>query len=310
MTVLVTGGSGFVGGAIVERLLQAGHSLRLAQRSPVPAGLRAAGVDHAPVGDLGQPVEWGEILDGVTAVVHVAGLAHQPPGRSDAAVFAVNADATARLARAAKAAGIGHFIFMSSVRAVVGASSPDIIDDDTLPSPVDAYGRSKLAAEQAVAAEGLDGAILRPVLVAGAGAGGNLRLLRKLAGLPLPLPVAGLTGRRSLLSDRSLAFAVEHLLTPELQGLQRCLVAHPDAMTVGGIVTAMRRALGREPGLFAVPTGIFAAAARLAGRQRMLERLAGDLIVRADRLTALGWQPVEPTEQALARLAQRLSGGT
>ncbi len=301
MTVLVTGGSGFVGQAVIARLLNAGQLLRLAQRTKLSPALEARGVEHALIGDLSVPIDWSRALDGVDAVIHIAGLAHQPPGVSDVAMFKVNTEATARFANAAATAGVRSFIFMSSVRAMVGASSHEIITDETPPAPIDAYGRSKLEAELALKAMGIGGAILRPVLVVGAKATGNLALLRKLARLPVSLPLAGLSGRRSMISDRSLAEAVHHLLFSGPSSMTSYLAAHPESMTVGEIVATMREAQARRPALFSLPNIVLESAARVAGKSRMLERVSGDLVVRADRLAATGWQPVETTREALAR---------
>ena len=70
------------------------------------------------------------------------------------------------------------------------------------PKPIDAYGRSKLAAEQGLAALDIDWVALRPVLVYGPGVKGNMAELIRLARSRLPLPFGGLTARRSLLVAR------------------------------------------------------------------------------------------------------------
>ena len=70
---------------------------------------------------------------------------------------------------AAKAIGIRHLVFISSIRGQSGPSSDAILRESDPPCPTDAYGRSKLAAEDAVRAAGVPFTILRPVLIYGPG---------------------------------------------------------------------------------------------------------------------------------------------
>jgi nucleoside-diphosphate-sugar epimerase len=147
-TILITGASGFLGRAVVETLAKARWPLRLALRQ-APANPR---FETALIGDLAGPVAWDEHLAGIAAIVHIAGLAHQPPGTPERLMFQVNTDASDALARAAARHGISRFIHISSVRAVVGPSSPLAVGEDAAALPTDAYGRSKHAAEQAITA--------------------------------------------------------------------------------------------------------------------------------------------------------------
>src|SRR6201999_918869 len=100
----------------------------------------------------------------------------------------VNHRATAALAAAARAAGVRHFVFASAIRAQSGPAADPALSQRDPPAPSDGYGRSKLAAERAVAAAGVPFTILRPVLIYGPGQKGNLATLARLAALPLPVP--------------------------------------------------------------------------------------------------------------------------
>ena len=165
--ILVTGASGFIGRALVAELANAGHSVRAAMRQP--ADVFPQSVEVIAVSDLTRPVEWRALLSGVKTVVHLAGIAHAGPETAEQAYDRVNRLATAELASAAKALGIGHLIFMSSIRAQSGPASTRTLRETDAPRPTDAYGRSKLAAEDAVRAADVPFTILRPVLIYGPG---------------------------------------------------------------------------------------------------------------------------------------------
>src|SRR3712207_4500344 len=143
-------------------------------------------------------------LAGVRAVIHSAGLAHGMSGLPEDDYRAINTEATVALARAAARAGARRFVFLSSIRAPSGPTAREVLTEDLEARPTDAYGRSKLDAERGLAEVGIDWVALRPVLVYGPGVKGNMAALLKLAKLALPLPLGGLTGRRSLLSVENL----------------------------------------------------------------------------------------------------------
>jgi UDP-glucose 4-epimerase len=165
--ILVTGASGFVGRALVTELAGAGHSVRAAMRQP--ADIFPRSVEVIAVSDLTRPVEWRPLLRDIDTVVHLAGIAHAGPEIAEQAYDRVNRLATAELAGAAKIMGIRHLVFMSSIRAQSGPAADSILRETDAPRPTDFYGRSKLAAEDAVRSAGVPFTILRPVLIYGPG---------------------------------------------------------------------------------------------------------------------------------------------
>lgn len=305
-TILVTGASGFVGPHVVAALTEAGLRLRLAVRRPMPA---PAGVEMVVIGDLAEPVDWNEALRGVDHVVHMAGLAHAGPGLDEALYRRINTEATLELARAAVAAGVCRFVYLSSIKALSGAFDGPPLAEDVLPAPTDIYGRSKLAAEQGLAALDLEWVALRPVLIYGPGVKANMAALLKLATLPLPLPLGGLKAPRSLLAVENLADAVLFALSPACPARQSYTVADPEPVSVADMLAAMRAGLGRGPGLLPVSESWLRFAARLAGREETFLKLAGSLVARPERLLRAGWRPPAETRAALARLAASARAG-
>lgn len=296
----LTGATGFIGRFLLQELPRRGYRLRVLLRRPTMVPLQSG---SAVIGDLAFPQNMAAAFADVDAVIHTAGVAHTMSGTPDDDYRAVNTEGTIELARAAARAGVGRFVFLSSARAQAGAVADRALTEDQEPRPTDAYGRSKLAAEQGLAGLDLDWAALRLPLVYGPGCRGNMADLLRLARLPYPLPLAGLTGRRSLLSVHNLADAVDKVLAAPGPLRRPFLVADPEPLSVPQMIAAMRRGLGRRPGLFRVPLPLLETVCRLAGREEIFQRLTGSLVADASALRRLGWTARVSSPEGLAALA-------
>jgi UDP-glucose 4-epimerase len=284
----------------VGALVGAGYGVRAATRSPTQF---PPGVERVSVPDFAHPIDWHPILRGVGVVVHTAGLVHAdsleiPTDRFDR----INRLATQELARAAARAGVAHFVFISSVRAQIGASAPHVLREGDAPCPTDAYGRSKLDAEAAVRAAGVPFTIMRPVVIYGPDAKANMRLMVRLASSRLPLPFAAFGNRRSILGVDNLVsavlFALDH---PETIG-EMFLIADPDPVALRDIFGMLRRARGRRPGLVPVPPALVRLALTLVGRRSLWERIGDELVVDTGKFASLGWRPAVDTDRGLAAM--------
>jgi nucleoside-diphosphate-sugar epimerase len=305
MRVLVTGATGFVGRAVVTALAADGEEVYAAVRTggsdgPLPPFPQGIGV--ARHGDLAGPVDWAPLLAGIDWVVHLAGIAHAGPGIAEEHYDRVNHRATAALAKAARTAGVARLVFISSIRAQAGPAADHVVSERDEPRPTDPYGRSKLAAERAVARSGVPFTILRPVLVYGPGVKGNLRALMRLAALPVPLPFAALTARRSLASLANLAAAITFVLRRDACVGETYVVADAAPLTIGEIVAALRHGIGRKPGLVAVPPALLRLALTALGRGANWEQINGALVADPGKLMAAGRRPELNTAGALAEM--------
>lgn len=299
--IALTGATGFIGQRLLRLLPARGYRLRVLLRRPGEIPAEAA---SAAIGDLSAPHNLSEALRGVDVVVHSAGLAHAMSGRPEDDFRAINTEGTLALARAAERVGVRRFVFLSSIRAQSGPVAEEVLTEDRAPAPTDAYGRSKLAAEEGLRQLSIDWVALRPVLVYGEGVKGNMAALLRLARLRLPLPLGGLAGRRSLLSVDNLAAAIETVIGAPTPLRRPLIVADPEALTVPEMIAALRAGWGRSPGLVPIPVPVLALAARLAGREEAFARLSGSLVADPAALTNLGWAPPVGVRDGLAGLAR------
>jgi len=293
MRILVSGGSGFIGQALMAHLAAGGHE--------------AIAFRRAPGGD-GRDAERADFPADLDAVVHLAALNPErgsPLARDDAALTAANSAAAAALARRAVREGVGRFVFAST--ALVHAAQPTPIRPDGPTRPQNLYAASKLAGEEALAQalrlSGTTLTVLRLPPVYGPGGRGGVAALLRLARLPVPLPLGG-GGRRSLLSLRNAAdaFAVAATHEPPIAGT--FLVADGEPLSVGEIVATLRRAAGRRPRVLQAPIAVLAPLARTLGKGEAVNRLFEPFVLDdAAFRERFGWRPPERTADALAALA-------
>lgn len=294
--ILVTGTSGFVGSGIVARLSREGRPVIAVARAThhAPAGVVSLGL-----GDIGS-VDWRPVLSGCSTIVHCAARAHVV--REDAtdplATFrSVNRDAAFRLARAAAAAGVRRFIFLSSIGVNGNVTDDRAFGWDDVPRPHSAYAIAKWEAERglaAIAAEtGLELVVIRPPLVIGPDPKGNLGRLVSAMRRGLPLPLGAVTqNRRDLVSIETLSDLIVHALEHPEAMWRPLLVSDGRPMSTRGVIESLARIHGLAPRLVPVPPVALRAALRMAGKRELGEQLLGDLQVDiGDTCRRLSWSP-------------------
>ena len=153
MKALNTGTSGFVGSAVARRLAADGHELRVLMR-PISDRSNVDGLDvDIATGDMSDPVSLQSIVSGCDAVFHVAADYRIWVPDGGASMYRANVDGTRDLVRAAMEAGVGRFVYTSSV-AVLGAGKADAVSEETKPSTeadmISHYKKSKFLAEKEV----------------------------------------------------------------------------------------------------------------------------------------------------------------
>jgi nucleoside-diphosphate-sugar epimerase len=306
--ILVTGAAGFIGRALCGGLVERGHALVGRSRRPAEP---IPDVELLPIGDIGPTTDWSGHLDRIEIVVHLATRAHGP--RREAADHS-EAQAARVLAHSAAKAGVRRLIHMSSVRAMGEATWPGAPFRGTdPPCPRDPYGRGKLAIERALQAAaletGIEIVILRPPLVYGPGVKANFRALMRLVASGLPLPLAGVDNRRSLIFIDNLVDLVgQACLHPGAAG--RVLLARDSAdLSTPELIRLLGTGLGRPGRLFSVPGPALSMLRRVPKLGPLLARLTLSLQVDdAETRAVLDWRPAVSPEIGLAVTAAAFRG--
>jgi len=298
----VSGANGLVGRALCKHLHGQGHSVvALSRRNP-----HLPGVFWQRVADIDGKTQWGSALTGLHAVVHCAGHAHQMGAGADTnpdTYFRVNTDGTYALVSAAHAAGVKRFVLVSSVKALGEATPIDAPwHAHSEPHPVDAYGSSKWAAEQALAAwrEQIEVVIVRPPLVYGPGVGANFARLMNAVQRGWPLPLGGIDNRRAMVSLGNLTDLLALCVTHPYAPGQTFMVSDGQDLSTPDWARAIGRAAGRPARLLTVPSVLLRWAGALSGRSESIRRLTDSLCIDMGHTqTTLGWHPPQTIDEGL-----------
>ena len=300
--ILITGATGFIGTRVHASARGQGVTTRLLVR-------RKGQLPGSVHGSLADTQALLSVCTGVDLVFHCAGHAHafhSLPGAGAQHHWQVNFEGTRNLVEAAGQAGVGRFVFLSSVKAM--AEPGDFCVDEGFPGKPDtAYGQSKRAAEEAVLEAGkrydMHVVNLRLTMVYGSGGRGNLermgRLIKK--GWFPPLPETG--NHRSLVHVDDVVAAMRLVADDDRANGQTYIITGQEAPSGRQLYNAVRKALGRPECRWRVPEAILRASARfgdsleVACRRRMpldseaLDRLLGSAWYSPARIEReLGWQ--------------------
>jgi len=306
MRVLVTGSTGFVGRHLLVDLKRHGYDTLSVVRSDAKAEEQGLS-DVVIVNDLSDRAALRSACKGIDAIVHLAGLAHVMNGSEPEVqkeYFRVNVSGTRSLISAAMEQRVKKFVFVSSIKVNGEATSGTPFSADLHPQPADAYGRSKLEAENIVENEckrnGCNWAIVRPPLIYGPGVRANFSRLMGLVESKLPLPLGLCKNRRALLFVGNLTSLIIRTLEQADGPDCRMLVSDGVDLSVAELVRAMGEARGISPLLFPVPKSLLVAVATVLGQKNEMRRLTQSLEVDMESTCQkLNWQPPFSIESAL-----------
>ena len=307
MNILLTGASGFIGQRVAHVIQQYDqYTLTCAFRRPV----ESLGFAVLQVGGLAVDTDWSDALAGQRVVIHTAARAHimkDEVADPLAEYRHVNVAGTLNLARQAADAGVKRFIFISSIK-VNGEQTPlckPFTAEDT-PVPEDAYGLSKLEAEQGLqtlATEtGMEVVVIRPPLVYGPNVKGNFASMIKLVEKGLPLPLGAIHNQRSLVALDNLVDLIITCIDHPAAANQIFLAGDGQDVSTTELLHGVAKAMGKPSRLIPVPAKLLMLGATLLGKKAVADRLLGSLqvdITKAREL--LGWEPPISVEEGLRR---------
>lgn len=297
-TVFVTGGTGFVGAAIVRSLREAGIPvIALVRKSSRPESreeLIRLGARLAE-GDLLSPASWRGPLEESVAVFHAAAI-HDVRRPDPALVYETNVEATKRLFLAAAARGVRQFIYTSSVKTIGSAGPGKTADEDTpynLGRVDGVYGRSKYEAEQFLLARGEPVAvkILNPAAAIGPGDGSLTPTVALIARFLRGMIAVSLDTSMGLVDVRDVGAA--HVLALEHAAPKRKYILCAGNITLDGLFGRLRELTGIPLPMFHLPYPAAFAAAYLG--------VALGAVIRRS-------PPVTPESLRVARLKPAFDG--
>ncbi|CAN7327394.1 SDR family oxidoreductase [Variovorax paradoxus] len=306
---LITGATGFVGQAVVRRILaDPSHEV-------VAPSRRAAAWDDERVRPLCVPDfvtfdRWGDALADVDSVVHCAARVHV---MNDEAIDPltefrrVNVQGTLTLASQAAAAGVRRFVFISSVKVngeSTRAGSP--FTAEQVPAPQDAYGISKQEAEEGLRelsqTTSMEIVVIRPPLVYGPGVKANFASMTRWLRRGVPLPLGAIVNQRSLVAlDNLVDLVALALVHPNAAG-QTFMVSDGEDVSTTELLHRTAAALGKRARLLPVPMSWLEMAAAVLGKRAVAQRLCGSLQVDISKTCELlGWRPPVSLDEALRK---------
>jgi nucleoside-diphosphate-sugar epimerase len=306
--VLVTGAAGFVGSALCARLGQSGIQHRRALRRDAEATSNDAVLN----GDIGSDTDWQGALRGISSVIHLAARAHdmRETASYPLSIYReTNVAGTRRLAEAAAGEGVRHFIYVSSIKVNGERTEAQPFRETDAPRPEDAYGVTKLEAEQELnriaAGTNMAITIIRPPLVYGPGVKGNFLKMMLAVSKGVPLPLASIKNSRSLIYVENLVSAIVACLGNPLGAGHTFLVSDEHDLSTPELIRHIAAALAVRPRLYRFPPSLLRVVGSLVGRREQIVRLTDSLQVDSSLIRrVLGWTPPFSVEQGLAETAR------
>jgi nucleoside-diphosphate-sugar epimerase len=307
MKVLTTGATGFVGKSLIPALNAKQYLISTTRRAHSECGYR---FDSYVVGNIDALTNWSDALSGADAVIHLAARVHimRDTALDPLAEFRrVNTEGTLNLARQSAAAGVHRFIFLSTIGVNGNATQPDVaFKEDDASLPHDPYSVSKHEAEVGLRgiarSTGMEVVIIRPTLVYGKNAPGNFGKLTRLIACGMPLPLASIPNRRSLVGIDNLVDFIITCLEHPAAANETFLISDGEDLSTPDLIQRMARAMNRPAHLLPVPKSMLMAAATMLGKHDMAQRVCSSLRVDTVKArTLLAWNPPVSVDEGLRR---------
>jgi len=312
--ILLTGATGFVGNRLLSMLKEHGHQCRAAIRRP--SSSVDVQTDSVVVGEIDANTGWHKAVQDIDVIVHLAARVHVMNEQSDNPLVEfrkVNLDGTRSLAQAAVKAGVKRFVYISTIKVNGEATQGKAFTSQDIASPSDPYAIAKWEAEKALQEisqeSGLEVVVIRPPLVYGPGVKANFLNLIKLVQKRIPLPLAGIKNKRTLVALDNLADLIMTCCEHPAAAGQVFLAADDESVSTAELISKIALSFNQWSPVFYFPPALMAWASALLGKQAVWHRLSGSLQVdNSAAKKLLGWQPVTSMDEELKRIADSMTG--
>lgn len=316
--ILITGGTGFVGQALLKRLIAEGQQCKVSSRRTIcklPERFQFIQIDG-----ISAETNWGAALHDVDLVVHCAARVHVMhectchgfvPDPFEV-YRQVNVHGSLNLARQAAKAGVLRFVFISSIKVNGETTQPgNPFTADDIPSPVDPYGLSKLEAEQGLrkieAQTGMEVVIIRPPLVYGPGVKANFASMLRWVARGVPLPLGAIQNARSMVALDNLVDLVVTCLNEPAAARQTFLVSDGEDVSTTELLHRTAQAMGKKALLLPVHPFLLEWGATMLGKRDVAQRLLGSLQVDMTKTRRqLDWTPPLSLDQGLEKAVENM----
>lgn len=304
--ILITGGNGFVGKALIFDLLKKTNV-------QVVSLVRSYQIQPQAVEQLvAENIFEVEFPENTDVIVHLAGRAHILNEQTTDPLTEfrkVNVEGTLQLARQALDKKVKRFIFMSSIGVNGSVTLQQPFTEDATPQPHVDYAVSKLEAEQALkklfAGSDTELVIIRPPLVYAAHAPGNFARLLKLVVTNLPLPFARTQNKRSFVALENLVDFIQVCIKHPNAANQTFLVADQNSISTRELIQYLKQGMGKTPYFIYIPQPLMKLGAACIGKSKLYEQLFESLEVDASKAQKLlGWTAPLSTQQAMRQAGQ------
>lgn len=295
LKILVSGANGFVGKKLCETLTRQKHKVSAVIRDNDTTIKNTQLI----IKTLSKETVWGDALNNIDVVIHLAGRAHvMKEEASDPyqAYAEINVDATKHLAEQAALYGVKRFIFLSSVKVNGESTNNSAFTESDQPQPEDDYGKTKYEAEkilnQIAQETGMEVVIIRPPLVYGKDVKANFKNLINLCRTRLPLPFGAIHNKRSLIYIENLIDFIMVCMTHPKAANETFLVSDDEDISTTQLIKYIIEANKQKPFLIPVPQKWLSILFKFMGKTSLSDRLCGNLQVNINKAkTLLNWQP-------------------
>lgn len=307
MSILVTGINGFVGSYLSMVLSDNGYSVKGTVRSHEKAASLPSTQKISLINNIGPETDWREALKGIDVIIHLAARVHIMRETSDNPLQDfrhVNAEGTRHLAQQAAEAGVKRVIFLSTIKVNGEKTITKPFTESDAPAPDDQYSISKWEAEQSLSGiankSGLEFVIIRPPLVYGAGVKGNFQNLMKLTRKGIPLPLAGIDNKRSLVYMGNLVDAILKCIEHPSAANKTFLISDGEDLSTSELIRKLASTFDKPARLFYFPSAMLRLAGAIVNRKNMVSRLTNSLTVDSSKIRGeLDWTPPFTVNQGL-----------